>query len=215
MLNYLSLLGWNDGSEQEIYSVGELQQAFSLERITKSAAGARRAAGLRWPAERCWLGRGHLRWPLAGASRGWSSVLNALSRPPGPPPDPNQTRLTLHPSPTPTPTPAAPPPVFDKTKLAWMNGQHLRALPEEELRAEVGARWVASGLLKTADGPFAAAALALVQNSLELVRGGAGAGAGGAQGVWACTGGRWSWRRPAAGPAVEALPASPSLPPTH
>ena len=24
--------------------------------------------------------------------------------------------------------------VFDKTKLAWMNGQHLRALPEEEVR---------------------------------------------------------------------------------
>lgn len=40
MLNYLSLLGWNDGSEQEIYSVDELQTAFSLERITKSAAGA-------------------------------------------------------------------------------------------------------------------------------------------------------------------------------
>lgn len=40
MLNYLSLLGWNDGSEQEIYSVEELQKAFSLERITKSAAGA-------------------------------------------------------------------------------------------------------------------------------------------------------------------------------
>jgi glutamyl-tRNA synthetase len=39
MLNYLSLLGWNDGSEQEIYSVDELQQAFSLDRITKSAAG--------------------------------------------------------------------------------------------------------------------------------------------------------------------------------
>ena len=39
MLNYLSLLGWNDGSEQEIYSVEQLQQAFSLERITKSAAG--------------------------------------------------------------------------------------------------------------------------------------------------------------------------------
>ena len=108
MLNYLSLLGWNDGSEQEIYSVGELQQAFSLERITKSAAGARRAAGLGWPAGRCWLARGHLRRPLAGASRAWSSVLNALSRPPGPPPDPNQTQLTLHPSLTPAPAPLPP-----------------------------------------------------------------------------------------------------------
>ena len=46
MLNYLSLLGWNDGSEQEIYSVEQLQQAFSLERITKSAAGER--TGVRW-----------------------------------------------------------------------------------------------------------------------------------------------------------------------
>ena len=25
--------------------------------------------------------------------------------------------------------------VFDKTKLAWMNGQYLRALPDEEARA--------------------------------------------------------------------------------
>ncbi|KAI3438090.1 hypothetical protein D9Q98_000532 [Chlorella vulgaris] len=97
MLNYLSLLGWNDGSEQEIYSVDELQQAFSLDRITKSAA------------------------------------------------------------------------VFDKTKLSWMNGQHLRALPEEEMRAMIGGGWAASGLLARTDSPFVAAALALVQNSLELV----------------------------------------------
>ncbi|KAI7838189.1 hypothetical protein COHA_008037 [Chlorella ohadii] len=97
MLNYLSLLGWNDGSEQEIYSVEELQKAFSLERITKSAA------------------------------------------------------------------------VFDKTKLSWMNGQHLRGMPADELAALVGGRWVASGLLARAESPFVAAALAIVQNSLELV----------------------------------------------
>jgi glutamyl-tRNA synthetase len=97
MLNYLSLLGWNDGSEQEIYSVEELQKAFSLERITKSAA------------------------------------------------------------------------VFDKTKLSWMNGQHLRGLPADDLAALVGGRWVASGLLARAESPFVAAALAIVQNSLELV----------------------------------------------
>jgi len=35
MVNYLSLLGWNDGTEKEIYSVDELQTAFELERITK------------------------------------------------------------------------------------------------------------------------------------------------------------------------------------
>lgn len=35
MVNFLSLLGWNDGTEKEIYSVDELQEAFTLERITK------------------------------------------------------------------------------------------------------------------------------------------------------------------------------------
>lgn len=38
MINYLSLLGWNDGTEQEIYTVSELSEKFSLERITKSPA---------------------------------------------------------------------------------------------------------------------------------------------------------------------------------
>ena len=38
MVNFLSLLGWNDGSEQEIFSTDELQEKFSLDRITKSAA---------------------------------------------------------------------------------------------------------------------------------------------------------------------------------
>ena len=38
MVNFLSLLGWNDGSEQEIFSTQELQEKFSLDRINKSAA---------------------------------------------------------------------------------------------------------------------------------------------------------------------------------
>ena len=38
MLNFLSLLGWNDGTEQEIFSQEELQQKFSLDRVHKSAA---------------------------------------------------------------------------------------------------------------------------------------------------------------------------------
>ena len=38
MINFLSLLGWNDGTEQEIFSVEELTTKFSLDRITKSAA---------------------------------------------------------------------------------------------------------------------------------------------------------------------------------
>ncbi len=38
MLNYLACLGWNDGTEQEIYSKEELIHSFSLERIQTSGA---------------------------------------------------------------------------------------------------------------------------------------------------------------------------------
>ncbi|KAJ1473166.1 hypothetical protein T484DRAFT_1637357 [Baffinella frigidus] len=59
MINYLALLGWNDGSDQDIYSREQLIQAFDLTRVTASPA------------------------------------------------------------------------MFDMTKLRWINGQHLRALPVE------------------------------------------------------------------------------------
>lgn len=61
MINFLALLGWNEGNDREIYSTKELIECFTLERISKS------------------------------------------------------------------------PGVFDKEKLQWMNGQHLRALPVDEL----------------------------------------------------------------------------------
>lgn len=38
MLNYLACLGWNDGTEQEIYSKSELIEKFSLDRIQNSGA---------------------------------------------------------------------------------------------------------------------------------------------------------------------------------
>jgi len=38
VINMLALLGWNPGTEQEIFSLDELIQAFSLERINKSGA---------------------------------------------------------------------------------------------------------------------------------------------------------------------------------
>ena len=38
MLNYLACLGWNDGTEQEIYSKEELIKKFSLDRIQNSGA---------------------------------------------------------------------------------------------------------------------------------------------------------------------------------
>ena len=38
MINYLANLGWNDGTDKEIYTPKELIQAFSVDRIVKSAA---------------------------------------------------------------------------------------------------------------------------------------------------------------------------------
>jgi glutamyl-tRNA synthetase len=38
MVNFLATLGWNDGTEQEIFSVQELIDKFSLERVQKSPA---------------------------------------------------------------------------------------------------------------------------------------------------------------------------------
>lgn len=38
MVNFLAILGWNDGTEQEIYPIAELVEKFSLGRVTKSGA---------------------------------------------------------------------------------------------------------------------------------------------------------------------------------
>eukprot|EP00879_Flechtneria_rotunda_P020771 GHRR01021864.1.p1 GENE.GHRR01021864.1~~GHRR01021864.1.p1 ORF type:complete len:448 (+),score=164.27 GHRR01021864.1:350-1693(+) len=97
MVNYLSLLGWNDGTEKEIYTVDELTDAFSLERITKSAA------------------------------------------------------------------------VFDKVKLSWMNGQHLRSLPEDELVQLITSSLASANVIADASSPFAAAIAGLVKGSIDML----------------------------------------------
>ncbi len=38
LLNFLAFLGWNDGSEKELFSIQEMIQAFSIEKIVKSGA---------------------------------------------------------------------------------------------------------------------------------------------------------------------------------
>ena len=38
MVNFLAMLGWNEGTEQELYSLQELINAFSLKRVNKSGA---------------------------------------------------------------------------------------------------------------------------------------------------------------------------------
>ncbi len=38
ILNYIALLGWNPGDDREIFTLNELEQVFSLERVSKSPA---------------------------------------------------------------------------------------------------------------------------------------------------------------------------------
>jgi len=104
MINYLCLLGWNDGTEQDIYTRDELVQAFSLSRVTKSPA------------------------------------------------------------------------VFDMKKLRWVNGQHLRALPEAELAALITDQFREAGILGAVaaaaaakEEAFSSATARMVSEKVELV----------------------------------------------
>ena len=52
-LNMLALLGWNPGNDQEVFSLGQLVELFSLERVSKS--------GARFDPERAkWFNHAHL-----------------------------------------------------------------------------------------------------------------------------------------------------------
>ncbi|KAH8497721.1 hypothetical protein H0E87_016850 [Populus deltoides] len=97
MVNYLALLGWGDGTENEFFTLEQLVEKFSIGRVNKSGA------------------------------------------------------------------------VFDSTKLRWMNGQHLRALPSDKLNKLVGERWKSSGILVESEGPFIEEAVLLLKDGIELV----------------------------------------------
>jgi glutamyl-tRNA synthetase len=98
MINYLSQLGWNDGTEQEIYETEELVKLFSTDRINKSPA------------------------------------------------------------------------VFDTVKLNWMNGQHIRLMPEEKQVEMIGAALVENGLAEDVTSDFTKKAVVLCANGIELVQ---------------------------------------------
>ncbi|KAJ4713195.1 Glutamate--tRNA ligase [Melia azedarach] len=97
MVNYLALLGWGDGTENELFTLEELVEKFTIGRVNKSGA------------------------------------------------------------------------IFDSTKLRWMNGQHLRALPSEELTKLIGERWKSAGILTKSEGPFVDEAIQLLKDGIDLV----------------------------------------------
>ncbi|CAL1392077.1 unnamed protein product [Linum trigynum] len=97
MINYLALLGWGDGTENEFYSLEQLVEKFTIDRVNKSGA------------------------------------------------------------------------VFDSTKLRWMNGQHLKALPYEKLTKLIGERWKNIGILMESQGSFIEEAVNLLKDGIDLV----------------------------------------------
>ncbi|KAM7482828.1 hypothetical protein LguiB_007411 [Lonicera macranthoides] len=97
MVNYLALLGWGDGTENEFFSLEELVEKFSIERVNKSGA------------------------------------------------------------------------IFDSTKLRWMNGQHLRSLPSEELTKLIGEHWKDTGILTESEGLFIEEAAELLKDGVDLI----------------------------------------------
>lgn len=100
MVNYLATLGWNDGTEKEIFSVDELVEAFDIDRITRS------------------------------------------------------------------------PSMFDGDKLRFINGQHLRALPDEEMENLIIPEWIRAGVFTSAMQPgtrLGQVSVSVVRGSVELV----------------------------------------------
>ena len=95
MINFLATLGWNDGTEQEIFTAIELIEKFSLERVQKSPAR------------------------------------------------------------------------FDEQRLLWLNGQHIRMLPLDELFNRVEDFWPESA--KEVSDERKKQVLALVQDRLKTL----------------------------------------------
>ncbi|KAA8535909.1 hypothetical protein F0562_028387 [Nyssa sinensis] len=97
MVNYLALLGWGDGTENEFFTLDQLVERFSIGRVNKSGA------------------------------------------------------------------------IFDSTKLRWMNGQHLRSLPSEELTKLIGEHWKSTGILTESEGLFIEEAVELLKDGIDLI----------------------------------------------
>ncbi|CAO2033908.1 unnamed protein product [Urochloa humidicola] len=97
MLNYLALLGWGDGTENEFFTIDDLVEKFTINRVNKSGA------------------------------------------------------------------------VFDATKLKWMNGQHLRSIPPDELVKAFEDQWKNTDILQESDSGFAKEAAELLKDGIDLI----------------------------------------------
>ncbi|PWA60904.1 glutamate tRNA synthetase [Artemisia annua] len=97
IVNYLALLGWSDGTNDEFFTLDQLVEKFSIDRVNKSGA------------------------------------------------------------------------IFDSTKLRWMNGLHLKALPTEELIKTIGEQWRSAGILNESEGLFIEDAYKLLEGGMNVI----------------------------------------------
>ncbi|KAK4491501.1 hypothetical protein RD792_002251 [Penstemon davidsonii] len=51
----------------------------------------------------------------------------------------------------------------------WMNGQHLRSLPSDNLTKLIGERWKSIGILMESSGPFIEEAVQLLKDGIDLI----------------------------------------------
>lgn len=151
MINFLSLLGWNDGTEQEIYSKDELAQKFSLDRIHKSGAvfdKAKLVNPLLCPDPSLEISR-VVSKKLANIHREFfthqgTSWLNCQS-----------FMLAFWTALKQRDVPSSRSVVPLRMCLLnpwlsqeWMNGQYLKHLPTEQIEPLLAEEWIKSGLLK-------------------------------------------------------------------
>ncbi|KAK1424096.1 hypothetical protein QVD17_19408 [Tagetes erecta] len=97
IVNYLALLGWSDGTNAEFFTLEQMVEKFSIDRVNKSGA------------------------------------------------------------------------IFDSVKLRWMNGQHLKALPTDELLKSIGEQWSSAGILNESEGPFVEDAFKLLEGGIDVI----------------------------------------------
>ncbi|CAA6672304.1 unnamed protein product [Spirodela intermedia] len=59
--------------------------------------------------------------------------------------------------------------IFDSTKLRWMNGQHLRSLPADNLVNILGQQWKTAGTLLESEGMLVEEATELLKDGIDLI----------------------------------------------
>ena len=147
IINYLALLGWNPGTDQEIFSLEELVKDFDLDKVHKSGAVFDRKKFL-------WINKAHLdRLPMAAYQKHAEEMLPARVRELNDYSDERLVKLM--------PVIRERAEIFGDIKVAAEAGEYDFAFEDPEVPLE---------LLKFKKDPDVAAALPRLQQAMELLK---------------------------------------------